>query len=108
MSRQSGVVEQVRQLIVARPGYFPDIDYVAEKLNMTSRTLRRRLAAEGSSYQQILGEVRYQLAREYLGTSTLPLEEIAVLLGYSAPGNFTHAFKRWHGTSPRQYRQENQ
>jgi AraC-like DNA-binding protein len=106
MSRQSGFVDKVRQLIVARPGYFPDIDYVAEKLNTTSRTLRRRLAEENSSFQQILGEVRYQLAREYLSTSTLPLEEISVLLGYSAPGNFSNAFKRWHGTSPRQYRQE--
>ena len=106
MSKSSGCAEQVRNLIIARPGFFPDIDYVAEKLNMTSRTLRRRLAAEDSSYQQILGDVRYQLAKEYLATSTLPLEEIAILLGYSAPGNFSHAFKRWHGSSPRQFRQE--
>ncbi|MCB1848519.1 MAG: AraC family transcriptional regulator [Halieaceae bacterium] len=106
MSRSSGFVEQVRQLIVARPGHFPDIDYVAQKLCMTSRTLRRRLTAEGSSYQQILADVRYQLAREYLATSRLAVEEIAALLGYSNPGNFTHAFKRWHGSPPRQYRQE--
>lgn len=106
MSRGSGFVDTVRQLIVARPGYFPDIDYVAEKLDMTSRTLRRRLVAEGSSYQKILSEVRYRLAQEYLATSNLPLEEISVLLGYSTPGNFTHAFKRWHGSSPRQYRRE--
>jgi AraC-like DNA-binding protein len=108
MTQRSAFVERVRQLIVARPGYFPDIDYVAEKLNMTQRTLRRRLAEEHSGYQQILAEVRYQLAREYLSTSTLPVEEIALLLGYSAPGNFTNAFKRWHGCSPRQFRQENQ
>ena len=106
LTSSSGFVDKVRQLIVARPGYFPDIDYVAEKLNMNSRTLRRRLVAEGSNYQQILAEVRYQLALEYLGTSNLPVEEISVLLGYSTPGNFTHAFKRWHGTSPRQCRQE--
>lgn len=106
LTSSSGFVDKVRQLIVARPGYFPDIDYVAEKLNMNSRTLRRRLVAEGSNYQQILSEVRYQLALEYLGTSNLPLEEISVLLGYSTPGNFTHAFKRWHGMPPRQYRQE--
>ncbi len=105
MSNSSGFVDQVRQLIVARPGYFPDIDYAAEKLNTTSRTLRRRLADENNSYQQILAEVRYQLACEYLGTSSLPMEEISVLLGYSTPGNFSHAFKRWHGSSPRQYRQ---
>lgn len=105
MRSGSTFVDKVRQLILARPGYFPDIDYVAEKLNMTSRTLRRRLAREDSSYQEILAEVRYELAREYLATSTLPLEEISVLLGYSAPGNFSNAFKRWHGSSPRQYRQ---
>jgi AraC-like DNA-binding protein len=108
MSQGSGFVEQVRQLIVARPGYFPDIDYVAEKLGMTSRNLRRKLSAEGSSYQEILDEVRYQLAREYLGISNMSLEEISVLLGYSTPGNFSHAFKRWHGSSPRQFRQEHQ
>ena len=75
-------------------------------LDFTSRTLRRKLNAEGSSYQQILSAVRYQLAREYLSTSSLPLEEISVLLGYSSPGNFTNAFKRWHGSSPRRFRQE--
>jgi len=105
MRSGSTYVDKVRQLIVARPGYFPDIDYVAEKLNMTSRTLRRKLCREDSSYQDILAEVRYELAREYLATSTLPLEEISILLGYSAPGNFSNAFKRWHGCSPREYRQ---
>lgn len=105
MGAGSSFVDEVRQMIVARPGYFPDIDYIAEKLNMTSRTLRRKLAREDSSFQAILAEVRYQLAREYLATSTLPLEEISVLLGYSAPGNFSNAFKRWHGSSPREFRQ---
>lgn len=104
MSAGSSFVDRVRELIVARPGYFPDVDYVAEKLNMTSRTLRRRLARENSSYQQILAEVRYELAREYLATSSLPMEEISQLLGYSAPANFSNAFKRWHGSSPRQFR----
>jgi AraC-like DNA-binding protein len=99
-------VDKVRQLIIARPGYFPDIDYVAEKLNMTSRTLRRRLTDEGTSFQQLTGELKYGIAREYLCTSSMPLEEISVLLGYSSPGNFTNAFKRWHGSSPRRYRQE--
>ena len=106
MSKSSGFVAQVRQLMVARPGSFPDIDRIAARLNMTSRTLRRRLAEEGSSYQKILADVRYELAREYLATSNLPVEEIAALLGYSNPGNFSCAFKRWHGTAPRMYRQE--
>ena len=105
MSAGSSFVDRVREMIVARPGYFPDVDYVAEKLNMTSRTLRRRLARENSSYQEILAEVRYELAREYLATSSLPMEEISQLLGYSAPANFSNAFKRWHGSSPREFRQ---
>ena len=106
MSTSSGFIDRVRQLIIARPGYFPDIDYVGEKLGMSSRNLRRKLSAEGSSYQKILDELRYELAREYLATSSLPLEEISILLGYSTPGNFSHAFKRWHGQSPSQFRQE--
>lgn len=106
MSAGSTCVDKVRQIIVARPGYFPDIDYVAEKLNVTSRTLRRRLARENSSYQQILSDVRYELAKEFLATSSLPMEEISILLGYSGPGNFSNAFKRWHGSSPRDFRQE--
>ena len=106
MSKSSGFIDRVRQCIVARPGEFPGIETIAKKLNMTTRTLRRRLTDEDSSYQQILGDVRYQLAREYLATSSLPIEEIAAMLGYSSPGNFTHAFKRWHGGPPRAYRRK--
>ena len=106
LSKQSGFVEEVRALIVARPGFFPDIDYVAEKLKVSTRTLRRKLGEEGGSYQQILDEVRYSLARDYLTNSTLPLEEISIMLGCSTAGNFSAAFKRWHGNAPRQFRQE--
>lgn len=108
MRAGSTFVDKVRGLIMATPGKFPDIDSVAGRLNMTSRTLRRRLSAEDSNFQEILAEVRYQLAREYLATSNLPLEEISTMLGYSAPGNFSNAFKRWHGCSPREFRQVSQ
>lgn len=106
MSHQSHFIDDVRQLILARPGYFPDIDYVAEKLQISTRTLRRRLKQEQGNYQAILNEVRYSLAKQYLGESRLPLEDISALLGYSDPGNFSHAFKRWSGMSPRQYRRQ--
>jgi AraC-like DNA-binding protein len=96
LSQQSALVDEVRALIVARPGFFPDIDYVAEKLRTSTRTLRRRLAEEDSSYQDILNDVRYNLARDYLSNSTLPLEEISLLLGYSTPGNFTYASRQFH------------
>jgi AraC-like DNA-binding protein len=73
---------------------------------MSVRTLRRRLREEGSSYRELLDEIRFGLARDYLTDTRLPLEEISELLGYSEPGNFSHAFRRWSGQSPRLYRQE--
>lgn len=105
LSRQGKLVEEVRHLLIARPGYFPAIEWVAEKLHVSVRTLRRQLSEEHSSYQRILDEVRFGLAREYLLETTLPLHEIASLLGYTEPGNFTHAFKRWAGVTPYGFRQ---
>jgi AraC-like DNA-binding protein len=98
-------VDDVRMLVLARPGFFPDIDYVAERMNMSTRTLRRRLKDEGSSYRELLDEIRFGLAKEYLGKTNLSMEEICRLLGYSESGNFSHAFRRWSGQSPRQWRQ---
>ena len=104
LSTQGHFIDNVRMLILARPGYFPDIDYVAEKLDMSTRTLRRRLKEEGSTYRGLLDEVRFGLAKQYLGKTNLPMEEICGLLGYSEPGNFSHAFRRWSGQSPRDWR----
>ncbi len=106
LSTQGRFVDDVRMLILARPGFFPDIDYVAEKLGMSTRTLRRRLRAEGGSYRELLDEVRFGLAREYLANTRLPMEEISTLLGYTESGNFSHAFRRWSGESPSRWRQQ--
>lgn len=97
-------IDDVRMLLLARPGFFPDIDYVAEKLDMSARTLRRRLNGEGTNYRDLLDEIRFGLAREYLGGTRLPMAEIAHLLGYGESGNFSHAFRRWSGCSPMQWR----
>ena len=69
-----------------------------------TRSLRRRLSEEGTSFRQLLEEVRQTLAEELLATGGLTLEEIAERLGYGEVSNFTHAFKRWKGLAPRQYR----
>lgn len=98
------LTEEVRALLIANPGQFPDIEWVAAKLRLSVRTLRRRLSEENSSYQAILDEVRFGIAREYLAETELPLYEIATLLGFSEPGNFTHAFKRWSGVAPNAFR----
>jgi len=108
LSRRSRLVDDVRLLLLARPGFFPDIEMVAERLDLSVRTLRRRLADESASFQQVLDEARFGLATEYLVETRLPLQEISTLLGYGDPGNFTHAFKRWSGKAPRDFRLERQ
>ena len=106
LKSQSHFTDDVRMILLARPGEFPTIDQVAERLHMSTRTLRRRLNAEGCSFRELLDEVRFQMAREYLLETALPLSEISWLLGYSEPGNFSHAFNRWCGMSPRDYRKQ--
>jgi len=108
LSRQSKLIDDVRLLLLSRPGFFPDIGIVAEKLDLSVRTLRRRLSDEDTSFQDILDDVRFGLAAEYLAQTRLPLQEISTLLGYSDPGNFTHAFKRWSGKAPSDFRLQRQ
>ena len=105
MTSHGSFVDEVRLLMLARPGYFPDIDALAGKIGMSARTLRRRLKNEGSTFREVLEEIRYGLAREYLANTHLPMDEISLLLGYTEAGNFSHAFKRWSGLSPSLWRQ---
>ena len=104
LKNQSHFADDVRMMLLARPGRFPYIDHVAERLHVSVRTLRRRLNEEGSSYRELLEEVRFELGKEYLLDTRLPLAEISDLLGYTEPANFSHAFRRWSGQSPRSFR----
>jgi AraC-like DNA-binding protein len=79
---------------------FPTGVTVARQLHMSESTLQRRLAREGCRYQQLLDQVRYRLANEYLLSTTLPVAEIACLLGFSDSANFRRSFKRWSNTTP--------
>lgn len=104
MSKQNRLIDSVRQLLLARPGFFPGIEGVAKKLGISVRTLQRKLSEESTSFQDVLDEVRFQLAKDYLSETDIPLQEIGLLLGYNEPSNFTHAFKRWAGCSPSEFR----
>lgn len=106
LSRRTRCVDEVRERISARPGLIPNLEQVADELAVSPRTLRRRLAAEGTNFQKLLDQVRLDMAREYLAISTLTVGTIAELLGFSHQANFGHAFKRWCGLSPRQYREK--
>jgi len=104
LSKQSNLADEVRHLILARSGSAPSIDDVAAEMNMSSRTLRRRLREENTGYQSLLNEIRFKLAKDYLLNTDMRLEQIAAALGHNDPANFTHAFKHWAGISPREFR----
>jgi AraC-like DNA-binding protein len=80
------------------------IDVVARRLGISERTLARRLAAEGQTFSGVLNQLRVDLARRHISDSTLSISQIAWLLGYGEVSAFTHAFKRWTGTTPRETR----
>lgn len=98
------LLTRVRRLLLARPGDFPDLDTAAAALHTSGRSLRRHLAELGTTYQQVLDDVRRRLALDYLTGTQLPLHEIAALLGFSDPSNFRRAFKKWTGQVPQAYR----
>ncbi|MDH5727440.1 MAG: AraC family transcriptional regulator [Gammaproteobacteria bacterium] len=79
---------------------------VAEKLNMSPRTLQRRLDKQGVMYADLVDEVRAELAKTKLQASDLSLPEIGSLLGFSEQSSFNRAFKRWTGKTPREYRRK--
>ena len=77
---------------------------IANKLEMSERTLQRRLEAEGTSFQHLLDVTRRELAQQYLGQTDTSLCDATYLLGFSNQSSFFRACKRWFGTSARHYR----
>ena len=77
---------------------------VAGALKMTDRTLRRRLAGEGTSFATIADQVRYSLATQHLRRPEASVEQIAAMTGFSDSANFRRAFLRWTGMTPTQFR----
>jgi AraC-like DNA-binding protein len=99
-TEEDGLVYQVRYILLQSPGKFPQTAEVAERLHISERTLRRGLSSAGLSFQQLLDEVRAKIATEYLQTTELGIEDIALLTGFSDATNFSRAFKKWTGESP--------
>ncbi len=96
---------RVRRLLLERPEGLPSLPVTARLVHMSERTLHRRLAEEGTSYKELVEEVRHMLALEHLKADRLSIQEIAYALGYSDLANFRRAFKRWQGTAPSTYRE---
>jgi len=99
---QSGgpLSQRIGVMLLDRDGDYPTLDDTAEEFAMSRRTLIRKLKAEGTSFQELLDDVRRELAAWYLLETSLPVERIAEKLGYQDPSNFSRTFQRWFGTTP--------
>ncbi len=102
---QQTIREQVKGMLKRLvAGQRPAIEDLARELNMSARTLQRRLATDGVSFQQLLEEARREMAHHYLLRSTLELTETAYLLGFENSNSFFRAFHGWEGVSPAKWR----
>lgn len=97
-----GVTGQVRSRIM-HTSRFPSMQEVADELHLDPRTLRRKLAEEGTSYRELIAQVRRIRAEQMLAGNE-SIETIASRLGYAETASFTHAFTRWTGVPPSQFR----
>ena len=102
----SGMTEKVKAIFSAEFGReIPSAQDVADRLNMSVRTLHRHLQKENSSYQQLKDEFRKEAVLSYMNRPELNIGTIAILMGFQDSSAFHRSFKKWTGMSPGQYRQ---
>lgn len=101
---RAGLVAEIHRQLATRPGRVPGMDEMASRLFVGTRTLRRRLKEENTTYQQVVAEFRVAMAKRYLSETSLPANEVAALVGYSDPANLYRIFHRETGRTPSQYR----
>jgi AraC-like DNA-binding protein len=102
---QSDFATSLRLLL---SGYLDEsltISDAADLVGMSERTLQRRLAEQGTNFNELLDQVRFDAARQLLQHNSISVTDISGELGYKDPANFTRAFRRWAGVSPRRHRQ---
>jgi AraC-like DNA-binding protein len=103
----AGLVAAIRlKLRALPPTSWPDFDMLAKQMKMPASTLRRRLRAEGQSYQTIKDEIRRALAIRWLAENEKPVGDIAADLGFAEPSAFHRAFRKWMAKSPGAFRRE--
>jgi AraC-like DNA-binding protein len=95
---------RIRQLLSAQLNAAPGLEGLAEQMNCSARTLRRHLKDLGCSYQELIDELRFEQAKQMLYEDQLPIYQIAEALGFSETASFRHAFVRWSGVAPSQFR----
>ncbi len=101
---ENSLVDKIRMMIQRNVGdSFPEFDTIADSMELTSATLRRRLRTEGTSYQNIKDDIRRDTAIYLLSSGKKSIEQVAEDVGFTEPTSFYRAFKRWTGVTPRDY-----
>lgn len=104
LSRGATVVETVRRALAARdPRALPTMADLARELDISARTLARKLHAEGATYAALVEDRRTRAAKYLLGNRRMTIQEIADAMGFADASAFHRAFRRWTGLTPRQY-----
>ena len=101
LTQEASVRDLVRACLLEMlaSGHY-SMTYVASKLAISNRTLQRRLREEGTTFQEVMDELREELARHYLSATDYTSSEISFLLGYEEPNSFFRAFRTWTGQTP--------
>jgi AraC-like DNA-binding protein len=98
-----GLSGRVRDLLLQDPRNMPSQEAVAAAIHISARTFRRQLAEEGTTFRELVEQVREVLAEELLATRRLTVEQVAERVGYANASSFVHAFTRWKGIAPRRW-----
>ena len=105
--RQDTLVERVRTMIKDElRGGHASLERIAGNLSMSGRTLQRKLREHGTSHQELLDQMRRDLAIRYLQEPEMAICEVAYLLGFSESSALHRAFKRWTGQTPNEFRRK--
>lgn len=106
LARDSALVANVlERLGAADPRQPPAMDAVARELGMSARSLRRKLATEGTTYPHLFERARTRMAMRMLEDPQSSIQEVAFAMGFATPAAFHRAFKRWTGKTPKQYKE---